>query len=344
MEECVKNSFIRLWLSIIILIMPFSLSVQASSLSLHEDVLGEDYRLEIEISPSVSTQTVTIDLGGGQPKPGEKPKVNVLGIDVPAMLVFDSPFSIGAARLYNAAESTAIVVYQLRISVAELQRQAGITGYSKEQYEGLLAGESFDPHSSYIVLSQTKGILPGGWVEEMALGTLPDGRSLPAGSYTAELVMVPFDSETRQSMMLSAVVMIPFVVENDLISLDVTGNAMELSLFNPVDATTDLIYSVQISQSELERVSGTPHQDEETLKLQAQTPGFDSAYEFISLYESGLVGPGGYLEGLMLNALPDGAYLPKGEYTGWLVRYAVDAQSGERSMLQVNTQLQLVVR
>ena len=61
----------------------------ASSVSLHEDVLGEDYQLEIEVSPSVSTQTVTIDLGGGQPKPGEKPKVNVLGIDVPAMLVFE---------------------------------------------------------------------------------------------------------------------------------------------------------------------------------------------------------------------------------------------------------------
>ena len=319
-------------------------SSYASSVSLHEDVLGEDYQLEIEVSPSVSTQTVTIDLGGGQPKPGEKPKVNVLGIDVPAMMVFESPFSIGTARLYNTAESTVVVVYQLRISVAELRRQAGITGYSAQQYEALLAGEGFNPESSYIVLSQTKGILPGGWVEEMALGTLPDGRTLPAGSYTAELVMVPFDSETRQSMMLSAVVMIPFVVENDLIALDVQDNVIDLSLFNPVDADRNLIYSIQISQSELERVSGAPHQDEETLKQQEGTPGFDSAYEFISLYESEPVMPGGDLEGLQLNALPDGAHLPKGEYTGWLVRYAVDAQSGERVMLEVNTQLQLVVR
>ena len=322
----------------------FYVPTYASSVSLHEDVLGEDYQLEIEVSPSVSTQTVTIDLGGGQPKPGEKPKMNVLGIDVPAMMVFESPFSIGTARLYNTAESTVVVVYQLRISVAELRRQAGITGYSAQQYEALLAGEGFNPESSYIVLSQTKGILPGGWVEEMALGTLPDGRTLPAGSYTAELVMVPFDSETRQSVMLSAVVMIPFVVENDLIALDIQDNVMDLSLFNPVDADTNLIYSIQISQSELERVSGAPHQDEETLKRQEGTPGFDSAYEFISLYESEPVMPGGYLEGLQLNALPDGTYLPKGEYTGWLVRYAVDAQSGERVMLEVNTQLQLVVR
>ena len=119
---------------------------------------------------------------------------------------------------------------------------------------------------------------------------------------------------------------------------------MELSLFNPVDADRNLIYSIQVSQAELERVSGAPHQDEETLKQQEGTLGFDSAYEFISLYESEPVMPGGYLEGLQLNALPDGAHLPKGEYTGWLVRYAVDAQSGERVMLEVNTQLQLVVR
>ena len=316
----------------------------ATTISLHDDVLGEGYQLEIEVSPSVSTQTVTIDLGGGQPKPGERPKVNVLGIDVPAMMVFESPFSIGTARLYNTAESTVVVVYQLRISVAELRRQAGITGYSAQQYEALLAGEGFNPESSYIVLSQTKGILPGGWVEEMALGTLPDGRTLPAGSYTAELVMVPFDSETRQSMMLSAVVMIPFVVENDLISLDIQDNVIDLNLFNPVDADTYLVYSIQVSQSELERVSGAPHQDEETLKRQEGTPGFDSAYEFISLYESEPVMPGGYLEGLQLSALPDGTDLPKGEYTGWLVRYAVDAQSGERVMLEVNTQLQLAVR
>lgn len=174
-----KRGFNRIFAFILCGCFMWNTPVCASSISLHEDVLGEDYQLEIEVSPSVSTQTVTIDLGGGQPKPGEKPKVNVLGIDVPAMMVFESPFSIGTARLYNTAESTVVVVYQLRISVAELRRQAGITGYSVKQYEALLAGEGFDPESSYIVLSQTKGILPGGWVEEMALGTLPVGVPSP---------------------------------------------------------------------------------------------------------------------------------------------------------------------
>ena len=74
-------------LLILVLFMSCPSLSQASTFSLHEDVLGEDYKLEIEVSPSVSTQAVTINLGGGRPKPGEKPKVNVLGIDVPAMLV-----------------------------------------------------------------------------------------------------------------------------------------------------------------------------------------------------------------------------------------------------------------
>lgn len=327
----------------IILLVLITFPIYASSASVNTDILGEDFELEIEVTPSVTTGTLTIEMGNKQPKPGQKPKVNVVGIDVPAMLVFYSPFSIGIARLNNPEGSTAFVVYQLRISVAELLRQTGMTGYSTEQYEEINSHEGFDAEQSYIVLSQTKGIAPGAWVEEMALGILPNGSTLPAGSYTAELVMVPFDSETRQTMMVSAVVMVPFVVENDLIVLDVTEQTLDLNLFNPVAADADLIYSIQVSQAELERLTGSAHQNEETLMLQALTPGFDSAYEFISLFESDPISPGGYLEGATLHALPDGESLPRGEYTAWLVRYEVNAQSEEQLMLEVNTQLQLNV-
>lgn len=316
----------------------------ASAVSLHEDVLGEDYELELQVSPSVETENIVVDLGGGRPRPGEKPRVNMVGIEVPAVLVFESPFSLGAARLANPEEATVIVVYQLRISVAELLRQAGITGYSDEAYRALSGEEGFDPESSYIVLSQTKGIPPGGWVEGIALGTLPDGRSLSAGRYMAELVMVPFDRETHQGMMLSAVIRLPFVIENDLIDLETAGGWLELHLFNPVDAQEELVYSIQLSQAEIERVSGSPHQREETLRRQRETAGFDSEYEFISLYESEPVGPGGYIESGELGPLPDGEPLPPGDYEGWLVRYAVDAQTGERRMLEVTTQLKLRVK
>lgn len=312
--------------------------------SVSEEALGEGFELEVQVSPSVKTETLTVNMGGEKPRPGQKRKANVVGIDVPAMLVFESPFSVSEARLYNPADATAIVVYQLRISVAELLRQAGITGYGDSEYEALSAAEGFEPERSYIVLSQTKGIPPGSYAQSMALGTLPSGQSLPAGRYQAELVMVPFDPQTRQSMMLSAVIGLPFVIESDLIALETAGRHVPLSLFNPVDAERDLVYSVQLSQAELERVSGSPHRTEAELLAQKQTAGFDAEYEFISLYESEPVPPGGYLEGIELQALPDGGPLPAGEYTAWLVRYGVDASSGEKTMLEVNTQLRLLVR
>lgn len=317
--------------------LAFSVSSEAS---LHKELSGEG-TVNIQVTPSVRTQTLTVDLNGGQPKPGQKAKANVVSIDVPAELVFESPFSVGTVRLSNPVESTMAVVYQLRVSVAELRRQAGFTGYSEEQYKALSAEEGFDPERAYVILSQTKTILPGEWVEEIILGSLPDGRTLPAGSYTAELVMVPLGGEAQRGVLLSAVVTVPFIVENDLIVLEVKEQAVDLSAFNPVDAAFDLVYSVQISQSELERVSGSPHQDAQTMAVQASTSGFDSDYEFISLFESEAIAPGAYLEGVLFHALPDGASLPSGEYLAWLVRYAV--LEGELVMLDVNTQLHLLV-
>lgn len=310
---------------------------------LHEDVLGADFELNIEVSPSVTTQEMNLEMGSG-PRPGHRPQVNVVGVDVPAALVFHSPFSVEGVRLHNPQESTAVVVYQLRMSVAELRRQTGLTGYDEEQYKELSARTGFDEGSHYIVLSQTRGILPGEWAEEMALGTLPNGATLPAGRYTAELIMVPFDQQTHQSMMISAVVLVPFVIESALMSVEVAGSHADMRLFNPVDAPNDLVYSIQLSQAEVRRVSGQPHQPEENLVMQAKTPGFDEEYEFISLYESEVVSPGAYVEGVRLHALPDGEQLPQGTYTAWLVRYALDAQTQQEMMLDVNTQLQLVVK
>lgn len=305
----------------------------------------DNYSLEIEIEPQVTAESTTITLGGHQPRPGEKPKLNVFGIEVPASIRFEYPFTASTARLHNPADSTMIVVYQLRISVAELFKQAGITGYSESQYEQLSSQEGFDPASSYIVLSQTKGILPGGSVNEMSLGTLPDGSTLPAGSYTSELVMVPFDEETREGAMVTALVIVPFVIENDVIRLQADEDQhLVLSLFNPVHSGQQLSFSIQISQSEIERVSGSPHQSQDNLAIQSANPGFLPEYEFISLFDSDVVLPGEFLESAQLQKLPDGQKLPSGEYAGWIVRYEVDAMSGEKKMLDVNTQIFILIK
>lgn len=324
----------------------------STSFSLGEIVLqttpfspfDDNYALEIEIEPQVTAESTTITIGD-PPRPGEKPKLNVFGIEVPAMLYFDYPFAASTARLHNPADSTMIVVYQLRISVAELLKQAGITGYSESQYAQLSAHEGFDPASSYIVLSQTKGILPGASVNEMSLGTLPDGSTLPAGNYTSELVMVPFDEETREGAMVTALVIVPFVIKNDVIRLQADeAQHVSLSLFNPVQSGQQLSYSIQISQSEIERVSGSPHQSQANLDLQSSNPFFDPDYEFISFFDSELIAPGEFLESAQLHKLPDGQSLPTGEYQGWLVRYEVDTLSGEKILLDVNTQIFILIK
>ncbi len=333
--------FIQLFLSFLILSCalaePISQEIQLSP-------LGDNFVMEIEVEPQIATESTTITPGGQLPKPGAKPKLNVFGIDVPATLYFEYPFTSSMARLHNPAESTMIVVYQLRISVAELLKQAGITGYSESHYTQLSSQIGFDPASSYIVLSQTKGILPGGSVNEMSLGTLPDGSTLPAGSYTSELVMVPFDEQTREGAMVTAVVIVPFVIQNDVIRLQAdVDQKLVLSIFNPVQSGQQLSYSIQISQSEIERVSGSPHQSKDNLAVQAADPSFLSGYEFISLFDSDIVSPGEFLEGAQLQKLPDGQSLPTGEYQGWLVRYEVDALDGEKTMLDVNTQIFIVI-
>ena len=237
-----------------------------------------------------------------------------------------------------------IVVYQLRVSVAELMRQAGVTGYTDEQYALLSAQEGFDPEKAYVVLSQTKGIPPGMTVEEITLGALPDGSTLPAGEYTGELLMVPFDSESRSAAMVSATINMPFSIATGIIRLicdDAYG--VELSAFNPVESGRDAVFSIQVSQAEVERVTGSSHQDEAALSAQAAATYFNPEYEFISLFESEPITPGAFLEGAELGLLPDGERLPTGEYVAWLVRYAVDPETGETTLTDANTQLQIVV-
>ena len=309
-------------------------------------VLDDDFVLEIqgEATPSPTAEILDFAIGGTMPKPGETPRLNSITVEMQPHIRFKSPFSPGTVRLYNPTTSNMVMVYQLRISIDELQRQAGITGYTPEDYTALSSAEDFDPATSYITLSQTKGILPGKTAEEIALGTLPDGSSLPAGQYTGELLMVPFDHETENPAMVNAVIVMPFSVETGLIQLVVgEDQTIVLQVFNPTHNDTDVVFGLEISQKELEAVTGSPHRTEEELALQAETGSFDPAYEFISLFTSEAVKPGGFLESATIKALPDESLLPSGVYTGWLVRYNVDKTTGELVMQDVDTQVQITV-
>lgn len=323
-----------------------ALNPTPSPVLIGDSILGDGFVLEIqtEATPTPAPEEIVIPLYGGLPRPGETPRISSLNIRTQAKLIFDSPFEPSRADLYNPADSTMIMVYQLRISLAELQRQTGMTGYSQEQYAQLRAQPGFDPEKSYVVLSQSKGVLPGDRVQYITLGTLPDGSTLPAGEYTGELLMVPFDQETMESTMVDATVMMPFELKTGVIRLTPDEDyRVRMSVFNQTDSGFDIVYSIQLSQAEIMRVTGSAHQTEETLALQAATADFRSEYEFISLFESEPIAPGSFLEEAILGALPDGEPLPSGTYTGWLVRYAQSDKTTERTMLDADTQIQIVV-
>lgn len=116
-----------------------------------------------------------------------------------------------------------------------------------------------------------------------------------------------------------------------------------LHVFNPVDGTNDMVYSIQFSQLEIQNVTGSPHRTEEELAAQALDINFLPEYEFVSVFESEPVKPGEALEHAQLVQLPDGQMLPPGTYHGWLVKYAIDPETQEKTQQSVTTEIELVV-
>lgn len=294
------------------------------------------------------------------PRPGATPppKTNVLVISTAAKYIFPNPMGTALAAFQNTTEAKFPVVYTLQISVEQLLKQLGISGYSAEEYAQLQQSEGFDPASSYIVLCQTEPIAPGQTVESITLGTLPDGTTLPAGDYEAKLFETVLDDDEQAdsqsgeipdsvtlsvSMTLSASMEIPFTVQESTITAQANGDGtIPLRVFNPVTSTDQAIYSIQLSQAEVERVTGSAHRTAEELAAQGANADFNAEYEFISLSESEPIAPGEFLESATLAALPDGSALAKGAYNAWLVKYTVDA-TGAKTMAPVNTAIALII-
>ncbi len=283
------------------------------------------------------------------PRPGQTPaRPQTITLHTIAHITFPSPMLPGSVEMTNDAAAAGEVVYALSVTVDELMRQTGLTGYDDQAYAALVAEPGFDPKMSRIILCQTEPLAPGETVTEITLGALPSGQTLPAGTYRATLLMLPVEAEQSTTLTaniaVGANVEIPFTIESDSITLesDAEGN-LPLRAFNPVSAGHDTVFSIQVSQQELQNVSGHPHRTEAELSAQQKNPNFDPAYEFISLFESVPVAPGEMISGATLNLLPDGQALPGGTYQGWLVRYKLDPATGEKIFDTVNTQIELVI-
>ncbi len=295
-------------------------------------------------------------------KPGDKKpeKPQSITIQTVAHINFPSAMAPGQASFSNPEDAASSVVYALRISVAELERQAGITGYTEADYAERAAQDGFDPANDYLILCQTEPIAPGESIEEITLGALPSGETLPVGTYKSQLLMMPVedgsadvagaaqegDTFTLQPQInLSASIDVPFTIQSETIILTADADGqISLKVFNPADAKGDAIYSIQISQGEIERISGSPHRTPEQLAIQQADPEFMADYEFLSLFESAPVAPGQFLSEAAVRQLPDGERLPAGTYQAWLVKYETDKETGERTMDSVNTEIQLTVQ
>lgn len=309
-----------------------SASVQA--LELDDSAVSED------------APRVQLDPGGdGAVRPGEKPQTNSFTIRTVSDITFASPFAPAEVNATNPEGSTVITQYTLQISLAELECQIGRTGHTPEQMAELQAQDGYDPEISYVTLAETKGIRPGSMVQTMVLGALPDGSTLPAGDYQADMVVASYDVQTNRRSMVGGLVKVKFHILTDQMSLIFDESGLgELHAFNPSAADQEVVYGIQISQQAIVDGCGNPHRTQDQLAAQQANPDFDPAYEFITILESEAVAPGSSLEGTaQLLPLPDGQMLPKGEYTAWLVRFTRDQQTGLWKMLDARTQLALSV-
>lgn len=63
---------------------------------------------------------------------------------------------------------------------------------------------------------------------------------------------------------------------------------------------------------------------------------------FLSVFESGAIQPGEFLEEIAVHALPTASSCP-GTYTAWIARYHMDEETGEEIMGDARTQIILNV-
>ena len=317
--------------------LPKDEPVQYPNLMMDESLSDAD-ELEMDENAIGENETVT-------PEPGAtlavKPNVcgskgaNVMSISTVSNIQFPSSFSEGIVDFTNPSGSTVNVLYILRVSVAELLRQTGLTGYGEEYYAALSAEASFDPETSYIVLGQTKGIPPGKRVHSIILGTLPDGSTLPRGKYAAKVIMAAYDVSTNQRSMVGMEAAVTVEVLGDSVVLNVKGGKGSIVLFTPVSEKGTMRYSLVITQGELLKKTGDAH------------TGVDEYVEnnAVLLSELGTAEPGEFLEAdFSIGALPDGAALPAGEYTAWIARSVYDETLGLWTMARTDTTVSLMVK
>lgn len=269
-----------------------------------------------------------------KPELGEASKGQVITVSLAMDIDFEYPYSQGLGKFSNPATSVVNVQYVLQISVAELMRTLGKTGYTDEAYAQLSAQPNFDPENSWINIAQTKGIAPGKTVKYISLGTLPDGSALSKGEYTVYAVMSAFDVKTNKRSVVGVRSQVKMRILNDVFALTFKDGIARISVFNPVDARDAARYSLVITQAELLAKTGKTHAEGE------YKPG-----AVVTVAEIGELLPGENIEDepVALMNLPDGEALNPGEYYAYIGISTQDLLTGVWTLTAFGTQVVLTV-
>lgn len=115
-------------------------------------------------------------------------------------------------------------------------------------------------------------------------------------------------------------------VMNTEMAVSTENYAGSAGLRCPAWSTRGFVATVRVSQADLEKV------------------GYETAEEWIVLYQSGLIAPGYGVDVITLGNLPDGTGLPVGEYALSVLLEFYDMETNEKSAVNTEIPLEVTVR
>lgn len=226
--------------------------------------------------------------------------------------VFASPLYEAAAGIENPAGSGVAMEHVLTITLSDLQRVAGVSGYDEEAYTRIAAQPGFDPQSHALTLYEGDRLVPGDKTQTLTLMPLPDGTALPEGSYPAVMEVTLYDALTgeRRNEDFRVDVYVQVMACKRAARAGAEG-PIDLRVHNSADAPAR--YALVAGVDQLGGAHGV-----DTAQL-----GEEHSYAVLAMTDV-LAPYADAVSPMTLAALPDGQALAPGSYEAWLVRVPED--------------------
>ena len=113
---------------------------------------------------------------------------------------------------------------------------------------------------------------------------------------------------------------------------------------NAVDASQTMVLEIFLTESELINKIGRTGRTQEEQSIEKRRPGYDPNTSKVKIALSGSIPPGYNLTNVKLLSLPDGTSLPPEEYGGSILVWLYNVNTGERSMVNSQLDVKIVVK